>query len=871
MQGKAGNTAAEPQAGAASARLTRELEYRGIAAALLFEPDNIRFCAGYRSESDASLHYPECWALVAAGGQAVVWDHPDSAGRNDNLPFGVERRYASGWDWLGPPSDGGVQFVDAVVRVLEQFGSPTGPVAVDRAAPLVYSGLAEAGVRVCDAGELLVRSRMVKSDAEIMRLHEACMACDAALTQAGAAIEPGMPGYAVWKRFADAAMSAGAEACLPPPGLDSVLRAGDLVSIDGCMVGKGGFAAHLSTTFACGDADTGPLTAAERELASLVATCVPGRRFSDLSVPGAFVHGCGVVAEPPALAEFPVITPSGAPDGVLGEGMVLSVGRVLPGAGGRPGLHVRDQVLVTVGSPLSLRAGSLRLPVSLAIPTSLFDIAYSSYGVQSRGSASMTASVRGSVDTADVVVVGGGDAGLIASIEAADLGASVILLQKNAEVGGKSSWAIGSVTAGGTSLQAARGIQDSPEAHREDIMAWARKHGADSLPMEKLGLLIDNIPAAVERLLELGVTFSGPHPEEMHRCYRMHVFSPHPMAVVSLLGLRARERGVHIRCDSAAEELLTDGDGRVIGVRTRDRTVLARRAVVVASGDYSAPRPNGEGLLGNEFAFRPWASGDGQFMAAEVGAGTEWMDLPLRLDLRMIDWPHLRPEPFLFEHGALLVTRSGKRVANELDLHGLEVASKVHEDLFVVLDAALAGRLATAADDSPHARDGWLLHDKLHLGTYPGVGYAYMQDVLDAAQAHHGSIPEVAAALNIDGDALEEEIAAFGSAMRGETPDPFGRPAGGRALDGGPYLVLGPGRYRCFNGQAAISCDLRMHALRPDGSPVPGLFVAGNAATRANVGYAVGGHGYGLGWALVSGRIAGTEAAQCAAVALAAR
>jgi fumarate reductase flavoprotein subunit len=246
------------------------------------------------------------------------------------------------------------------------------------------------------------------------------------------------------------------------------------------------------------------------------------------------------------------------------------------------------------------------------------------------------------------------------------------------------------------------------------------------------------------------------------------------------------------------------------------------------------------------------------------------MNLPLRLDLRMIDWPHLRPEPFLFENGALLVTRSGKRVANELDLQGLDVAQKADEDLFVVLDATLVDRLATAADDSAHARDGWLRHDKLHLGTYPGVGYAYMQDVLDAAQAHHGTIPEVAAALDIDGDALEAEIAAFGSAMRGEAVDRFGRPAGGRPPDGGPYLVLGPGRYRCFNGQAAISCDLRMRALRPDGNPVPGLFVAGNAATRANVGYAVGGHGYGLGWALVSGRIAGTEAARHAVTAPAA-
>jgi fumarate reductase flavoprotein subunit len=468
-----------------------------------------------------------------------------------------------------------------------------------------------------------------------------------------------------------------------------------------------------------------------------------------------------------------------------------------------------------------------------------------------------------SADVADVVVVGGGDAGLMAAIEAADLGASVILLQKNAQVGGKSDWAIGSITAGGTAFQATHGIEDSPEAHRVDIFAWARKNGADPnlVPMEKLELLAAEVAATVDRLVELGVTFSGPHPEEMHTRYRMHVLIPSPMAAVALLGQCAVDRGVRIRCDTPADHLITDDDGSVIGVGTPGRDVLARRAVVLATGDYSAAGPDGNGPLGHEFAFKAYGAGDGHRMAAAVGAATEGMDNPLRLELRMVDWPYVRPEPFIFEHGAFLVTRSGRRIANELDLRGLDIARTVDEDLFVVLDAALVDRLATAADDGPDARDGWLRRDKLFFSSFPQVAYAYMQDILDAGQGHHGTVDEVADALGLDGEALTAEIATFGSAMRGETPDTYGRPANGRAPDSGPYLVVGPGRYRCFNGSATVSCDLEMHAVRPDGAPIPGLFVAGNCATRANVGHAVGGHGYGLGWALTSGRLAGTRAA----------
>ena len=54
----------------------------------------------------------------------------------------------------------------------------------------------------------------------------------------------------------------------------------------------------------------------------------------------------------------------------------------------------------------------------------------------------------------DVVVVGGGGSGLAAAIEAGAAGRSVVLLEKNAELGGSTAWSIGSVTASGTPHQA---------------------------------------------------------------------------------------------------------------------------------------------------------------------------------------------------------------------------------------------------------------------------------------------------------------------------------------------------------------------------------------------------------------------------------
>ena len=51
----------------------------------------------------------------------------------------------------------------------------------------------------------------------------------------------------------------------------------------------------------------------------------------------------------------------------------------------------------------------------------------------------MTAADASTIETA-VVVVGGGDAGLAAAIEARALGCDVVLMEKNAELGGSTGF-----------------------------------------------------------------------------------------------------------------------------------------------------------------------------------------------------------------------------------------------------------------------------------------------------------------------------------------------------------------------------------------------------------------------------------------------
>ena len=75
--------------------------------------------------------------------------------------------------------------------------------------------------------------------------------------------------------------------------------------------------------------------------------------------------------------------------------------------------------------------------------------------------------------TVDVAVIGAGGAGLSAAVQATDLGAKVVVLEKMAMVGGNTIRAAGGLNAAGTTLQAAKGgkaAQDSVEVMYYDTM-----------------------------------------------------------------------------------------------------------------------------------------------------------------------------------------------------------------------------------------------------------------------------------------------------------------------------------------------------------------------------------------------------------------
>ena len=227
----------------------------------------------------------------------------------------------------------------------------------------------------------------------------------------------------------------------------------------------------------------------------------------------------------------------------------------------------------------------------------------------------------------DVVVVGGGGSGLAAAIEARTHGADVVLLEKNALLGGTTARSIGSITATRTRYQARAGIEDSPEEHLRDWMLFNKHVGrADNEALCRL--LTENVPETLRWLDAAGVEFLAPLDEPPHEKPRMHNVMPNSRAYIYHLERFARRIGVRIVTEARARRLLVE-NGVVSGVEYEGsdgaaKTVRAVRGVVLAAGDYAGnPDMKREFIsdaVARTEAVNPTATGDGHRMALELGA-----------------------------------------------------------------------------------------------------------------------------------------------------------------------------------------------------------------------------------------------------------
>ncbi|WP_300683572.1 FAD-binding protein [Nocardioides sp.] len=405
----------------------------------------------------------------------------------------------------------------------------------------------------------------------------------------------------------------------------------------------------------------------------------------------------------------------------------------------------------------------------------------------------------------DVVVVGGGAAGLMTALRAAanpDL--VVAVFEKSTQGGCNAAISSGSLAAGGTRFQAAAGIVDSPAQHAADIIAANGDEGWRPV----IEALCEVAPALVEWVADSGypIEIGTDMPRAGMSVPRLHTD-------VGRLGggrLMRHLRDLAEACDNIAfvdeapvVELVTasstHGSTGVAGVvveQNGTRQRVGASAVVLASDGFAnSPTLVAEHLahLGAPFyGGVSTSTGDALTMTAAAGLDVALrnMGAGLRSGLVVVDYG-TRVSPALPFNGAVLVNTDGQRFVDE--------ESKGYSSMAGVLQGQPGERATMIWDETAMA----------------ATRESEMMRECDAAGAfrHAATLADLATALGLPLDDVATALA----------------PRDGRRALEAPfhYATVTHG---LLTTQGGLVIDTAGRVLTSSGTPVPGLYAGGGAA-----------------------------------------
>ncbi|MBU5675941.1 flavocytochrome c [Alkaliphilus sp. MSJ-5] len=416
----------------------------------------------------------------------------------------------------------------------------------------------------------------------------------------------------------------------------------------------------------------------------------------------------------------------------------------------------------------------------------------------------------------DVVVIGGGGAGLSAAIEVKGAGASVVVLEKMAFIGGNTLISGGELNAPETWIQEKLGIEDSIEQYKEDTLK-----GGDNQADEKLvTVLANNARSAIEWLRdEVNVSFKEDYLMQFGGHSVPRAAYPEGGSgdeLISKLGTKVEEMDIPVRKQTKAEEILTDESGKVNGVRAVDKDgneiiFKANKGVIVATGGFGSSlemrkKYNPEYDERYMSTDQPGSTGDGIVMAEELGAALIGME-------NIQTYPTCSPVTGVLSYvadtrfdGAVLVNKEGNRFVEELDRR--DVISKA---------------ILSQTDGMGYLIWDTTVKNKSHMDNYMKE---FDQLVKQGTLIKADTIEEAAKFFDINVDQLKETIAKYNEYATNGKDEDFNRRGEIIGLTEAPYYIqkVVPSVHHTMGG---LKIDTEARVINNEGNPIPGLFAAG--------------------------------------------
>lgn len=437
----------------------------------------------------------------------------------------------------------------------------------------------------------------------------------------------------------------------------------------------------------------------------------------------------------------------------------------------------------------------------------------------------------------DVVIIGAGTGGIPCAVEAARHGARVLLVEKDARIGGTLHTSGGHMSAAGTRRQRERGIADSVERHLADI----ERISGGTARADLVELAARHAPETIDWLDEHGFDFAPESPRLVygHEPYgvpRTYYGKDGGLSILAVLKRLLDEQVAAGRVElwlGSTAIALTGAPGVTVLRNGVDEVEVTAPAVVLATGGFAADHELFQEIEGVPLvsAAHPTSTGDGLVIAREAGAAIAGRGryLPTFGGL-----PHpTTPGKAYYEERPLLVAterlpweiyvdRTGRRFVAE-DERSIDRKERA-------LASATDGTFWTVFDDRARLNSvpmviGWSPDDVLaKAGTRKGVHKA-------------GTIAGLAALAGIDPAGLTGTVERYNAAVAAGRDTEFGRAHLPAPIADGPFFAMENHGITLitFSG---LDVDERLRVRRTDGTPMPGVHALGEligaAATCGN-------------------------------------
>ncbi len=411
------------------------------------------------------------------------------------------------------------------------------------------------------------------------------------------------------------------------------------------------------------------------------------------------------------------------------------------------------------------------------------------------------------VENADVVIVGGGGAGIAAAIEASRNGLKTVLLEKMPIIGGSSLLSTGGMNVQGSKQQKEAGIQDNPELFVKDTLKVGK--GKNNVPLNEV--LADGSPKALEWFEAM-----GGHLDLDKGVYggcsvpRMHFTKSGGIGryMIAVMKKELEKSGADVRVNSQVVRINKDKDGNVTGVLVKGKNSglyeIKAKSVILATGSYANNgalvakyHPEFFGMVSSA---QPGSHGDGLQLAEPIGAKITHLE-------RVQVHPNIAAGTSIMltlafrTNGGILVNKEGKRFFNDnapRNELGASMLRQPAQKVWLVYDDAVAAK-----------------RQKVHNG-YVRLGF-----VTGAATPE-----ELAKKVGLPEKAFADEMKKYAGFVKNGKDEDFGRKELPEALNKGKLYAIEviPAIGGTLGG---VNINTNTQVLDENGKPIPNLYAAG--------------------------------------------